>query len=625
MKKHFRQSAAFALVLLFAVIFLAHAMSVPVFAGDSYKVTITLGNGLTLESGTLEQEVAYGSEMVPCVIKADEGYGFPADYKPMGKLLGLKFEIDDDNGTITISGKQGATTAGDIALELPDAVPWYTVRFEFGEGLYRELDDGIKDYKPEEVKTNPGIEWVRKYFVSTGYYIPKDYHADKQYGFTVTVDEYSRVWVKGAFYPGDAQPGSVCVVKIPGAEKYASDAKIRLIIKPGLFIEGETVEQDVNPGEMMEPVTFTTSPGFQFPQNWVHDPAYGLSYDCGKTELTISGIPQPVEGELTITIQLPTGELKVEYGPTEQNVMWHAVDPLNVTATIVSSDDPTQYEVVKAEVTSVFFPPNSIQYTATAKDSNDNVYTNTWTVQIPLNEVYTPSSQFRIPAPINQGRPARDVKPPVNAAPEQPAPAAPSAPAAPAEPAKDETPALPFTDVTAANPYLRGITYVYQSGIMNGILPTEFNPYGTLTRAMFVTILGRLDGVDTALYTSSTFTDCDALGTWDYAPYVEWAAQKGIVLGYGDGTFGPMDPVTNEQAVLMLKRYAKTLGADGDTELPAPDYPEGTKISPWAADAVAWAFNNAVYPTETDAAPTMPAERGWMAQAIYNFVGYLIR
>ncbi|MBE6725778.1 MAG: hypothetical protein E7576_11415 [Ruminococcaceae bacterium] len=200
----------------------------------------------------------------------------------------------------------------------------------------------------------------------------------------------------------------------------------------------------------------------------------------------------------------------------------------------------------------------------------------------------------------------------------------PAAPAAPAvtEPAAAETPALPFADVTAASPYLTGIRYAAENGIMNGVSETEFDPDGTLTRAMFVTILGRMDKVDPADYTESSFTDVAPLGTWDYTPYVEWAAENGIVLGYGDGTFGPTDPVTNEQAVLMLQRYARYLGEEDDA-IDAAVYPEGTTVSPWAADAVAWAYSNAIYPTETAAAPTAPAARGWMAQAICNFVGFL--
>ena len=45
---------------------------------------------------------------------------------------------------------------------------------------------------------------------------------------------------------------------------------------------------------------------------------------------------------------------------------------------------------------------------------------------------------------------------------------------------------------------------------------------------------------------------------------------------------------------------------------------------PWAADAVEWSLENSIY-AETDTAPSAPAYRGWMAQVIYNFMGFLVK
>ena len=185
------------------------------------------------------------------------------------------------------------------------------------------------------------------------------------------------------------------------------------------------------------------------------------------------------------------------------------------------------------------------------------------------------------------------------------------------EPAEPE---IPFVDAAPGDPYYTAIVYAFKSGLMKGISDTEFSPSGTLTRAMFVTILGRLDMIDPADYTGCPFKDCEPLGDWDYLPYVAWAAENGIVLGFGDGTFRPFDPVTNEQAVLMLRRYADYLGR----EAVAPEIAyEGA--SPWASAAVAWAFADGIYPTETEAPFTSPAERGWTARAFYNLVGFLTK
>ncbi|MBQ8369180.1 MAG: S-layer homology domain-containing protein, partial [Clostridia bacterium] len=77
-----------------------------------------------------------------------------------------------------------------------------------------------------------------------------------------------------------------------------------------------------------------------------------------------------------------------------------------------------------------------------------------------------------------------------------------------------------------------------------------------LNRATFVTILGRLAGIDTSKYTKSSFIDVplDSSTSW-YAPYVEWANERGIILGYGNGKFGPLDPITREQVYIILYRY----------------------------------------------------------------------
>lgn len=185
------------------------------------------------------------------------------------------------------------------------------------------------------------------------------------------------------------------------------------------------------------------------------------------------------------------------------------------------------------------------------------------------------------------------------------------------EPAEPE---IPFVDAAPGDPYYTAIVYAFRSGLMKGISDTEFGPSGTLNRAMFVTILGRMDQIDPADYDGCPFEDCEPLGDWDYLPYVAWAAEKGIVLGFGDGTFRPFDPVTNEQAVLMLRRYADYLGRE--TAAPEIAY-EGA--SPWASAAVAWAFADGIYPTETEAPFTSPAERGWTARAFYNLVGFLTK
>lgn len=112
---------------------------------------------------------------------------------------------------------------------------------------------------------------------------------------------------------------------------------------------------------------------------------------------------------------------------------------------------------------------------------------------------------------------------------------------------------LPFTDVSTEEWYYSYVQTVYEKGWMRGIGSTEFSPDGTLTREMFVTVLSRIENIDQTQYTGSSFRDVES-GSW-YAAAVEWGAQNGIIIGYGNHRFGVGDPVTREQMATIIARY----------------------------------------------------------------------
>lgn len=148
----------------------------------------------------------------------------------------------------------------------------------------------------------------------------------------------------------------------------------------------------------------------------------------------------------------------------------------------------------------------------------------------------------------------------------------------------EESKPLPFTDVTGAHPYYPAISYVYAHGLFNGVSDTKFEPDSTLTRAMFVTVLGRLCGVDESEYNETLFDDVPT-GEW-YSPYVAWAAKEGIVNGLGNGKFDPTGELTREQ-MYKIAAYCATLLTDYDavTTRLLP-YSDSDSISSWAYDSV---------------------------------------
>ena len=77
-------------------------------------------------------------------------------------------------------------------------------------------------------------------------------------------------------------------------------------------------------------------------------------------------------------------------------------------------------------------------------------------------------------------------------------------------------------------------------------------------------------------------------GQW-YTDAILWAAQNDIVLGYGDGTFGPMNAITREQIAAIFCRYAEMKGMKAGKTADLSKYTDAVEISAWASDYMEWA------------------------------------
>ena len=144
---------------------------------------------------------------------------------------------------------------------------------------------------------------------------------------------------------------------------------------------------------------------------------------------------------------------------------------------------------------------------------------------------------------------------------------------------------LPFRDVSRRAWYFESVAYAYRQGLMSGTGTTEFEPDTATSRAMLVQVLYRLAGQPAAA--GGEFSDVGD-GVW-YADAVSWAAGAQIVNGYGNGRFGPDDPVTREQTAAILYRYAAWYDLAGDGEAPLSGYPDAGTVSSWARSAMGWA------------------------------------
>jgi hypothetical protein len=139
-----------------------------------------------------------------------------------------------------------------------------------------------------------------------------------------------------------------------------------------------------------------------------------------------------------------------------------------------------------------------------------------------------------------------------------------------------------FTDITG-HWAIEAIRFAVESGLFNGTSETTFSPNLAMDRGMFVTVLGRLAGIDAAAHTATPFADVKA-GAY-YAPYAAWAAENNIAEGIGGGLFAPGNQITRQEMATVLNRYisfAKITLESNAQEAFADD----AAIASWAKDSV---------------------------------------
>lgn len=147
-----------------------------------------------------------------------------------------------------------------------------------------------------------------------------------------------------------------------------------------------------------------------------------------------------------------------------------------------------------------------------------------------------------------------------------------------------EPPAGYFSDVAYNAWYYDAVQNVYVRGLFSGTGSYVFEPETVMTRAMFVSVLHRLDGSPAA--EASAFSDVPR-GTW-YTAAVDWASTVGVVSGMDETHFAPNDTVTREQIASLLYRYAVYKGYDTAASA-ALDFKDSASVSEWAEQPLQWA------------------------------------
>lgn len=144
---------------------------------------------------------------------------------------------------------------------------------------------------------------------------------------------------------------------------------------------------------------------------------------------------------------------------------------------------------------------------------------------------------------------------------------------------------LAFWDVVPGSWYADAVEQVFQAGWMTGTAEGTFSPDAYVTRGMFAAVLHRMENKPAA--DSTPFFDVQQDSSW--ASAAAWAAETGIVTGFGDGSFRPEEPVTREQMAVMLWRYVKWRQCDSSNRDSLEGFQDADQISLYARDAVSWA------------------------------------
>lgn len=126
--------------------------------------------------------------------------------------------------------------------------------------------------------------------------------------------------------------------------------------------------------------------------------------------------------------------------------------------------------------------------------------------------------------------------------------------------------------------------------IMEGVGGDNFAPDRSITRAEFAAILVKALGLMHAGTGKDTYKDVKK-ADW-YYDAVSIATEYGIINGYGEGIFGPMDEITREQAVTMITRAAKITGLisqlkEGEETSQLSAFKDATDLSSWSMESMA--------------------------------------
>lgn len=183
-----------------------------------------------------------------------------------------------------------------------------------------------------------------------------------------------------------------------------------------------------------------------------------------------------------------------------------------------------------------------------------------------------------------------------------------------------------FTDVKNKKWYKAAVDYSYAHGFISGISKTEFGIDTPVTRAMFITILARIAGVDTsgdANRAAPKVFDDVPTGKY-YSAAIAWAKKYSVVSGVSATEFAPNAAIERQQLCVMINNFARYMGIELTEKELGITFRDYVDIAKWAIDAVSACQRADIvngYSVESGVAfrPTATATRAEAAQILYKF------
>ena len=184
----------------------------------------------------------------------------------------------------------------------------------------------------------------------------------------------------------------------------------------------------------------------------------------------------------------------------------------------------------------------------------------------------------------------------------------------------------PFIDIQENDGkwFTDSVVYCYINGYLGGISGNEFDYKSSVNRAMFATILAKIDDAPLYEYSEMSFTDVPA-EQW-YSNAIEWAYRNGYTAGIGGGLYGRKYPVTREQLATFLYAYSEKKGYDVSGRADITGYTDWPEASRYAIQPISWVVYEGIFSGKSDTvfAPKDNTTRAELAVIIKKYVEKII-